>query len=94
MNQPAEKPFEVPKNVTCPRCKQVIEFGQTVSPEGENRFRKGMILVCGECSLICQVGDSALIPLNLQQVKSLPVNMQAQLLAVCRKVAERVASKN
>lgn len=94
MIQPQEKPFEVPKNVACPRCKQVIEYGQTVTPGGRNEFKKGLILVCGSCSLICQVGDSTLIPLSLSQVKSLPKMLQAQLYVACQQVAKHAAEKN
>ena len=89
-----EKPFTVPNNVACPRCKQKIEQGQSVTPDARNEFKKGLIMVCGSCSLICQVGDSTLIPLTLAQVKSLPRLLQAQLLVACRKVAEAIAERN
>ena len=89
-----EKPFEVPNGVNCPRCGQKIMEGQTVTPGGRNEFRKGLILVCSVCSVVCQVADSKLVPLTLDQIKSLPKMLQHQLYVACRKVAEASAEKN
>lgn len=94
MNGPADKPYQVPKGVECPRCKQVMQFAQDVTPGASNHFHKGKIVVCSKCALATIVGDSKLIPLSLQQIKNLPPLLRNQLLAVCRKVAENVTRNN
>lgn len=92
--QPTGQPYDIPGGIECPRCKQKIQFAQGVTPGAGNQLRKGQILVCYQCALICMVGDSTLIPMSKGQVQSLPKMMQAQLLAVCRKVAEEATKRN
>ena len=88
-----QEPYEVPNGIECPRCKHVIQFGQGVTPGAENHFRKGLIMVCANCALVSMVGDSKLIPMSKQQVLTLPKLMQAQLMAVCQKIAAEKTSK-
>lgn len=94
MSEPTSKPYEVPKGVECPRCKQVIEFGQAVTPGAANVFRKGLIMVCSSCALVCIVGDSKLVPMAIAQIKALPQVQQRQLMAVCNRIAAEAVKKN
>jgi hypothetical protein len=89
-----DKPYEVPNGIECPRCKEKITEAQDVVGHEGAHFRKGKILVCATCTLICQVGDSKLIPLSMDQIKSLPKILQSQLLMVCKELAKRTAASN
>lgn len=86
--------YSVPKGVECPRCKQVIEMAQGVTPGAGRQFKKGMILVCGSCSLICKVGDSALIPMSILEIKQLAPETQRQLMVTVKTIAARAAQQN
>lgn len=85
--------FEVPKGVACPRCHQVIDTAQNVTP-GSIGFHKGLIVVCSSCSLISVVGDSNLIPLSLADVKKLPPDTQRALLMTVKSIARHAAERN
>ena len=89
-----EKPYAVPDGPSCPRCKEKITQAQDVTPGASNVFRKGKLIVCGNCALICMVGDSKLIPVSKRQVLSLPPRTQMMLLIACRKISESKAESN
>lgn len=93
-NQESQSAYDIPGGVECPRCKNVIQFGSGVTPGATNEFRKGLVLVCGHCALITMVGDSKLIPMSKKQVMAMPKMFQAQLAAVCMRIAKEATKAN
>ena len=89
-----EKPYAVPGKPECPRCHEVIIEAQDVTPESSNVFRKGKLIVCANCALICKIGDSKLIPVSKKEVLTYPPRTQMMLLVTCKKIAESKASSN
>jgi hypothetical protein len=90
MTDTIDKPYAVPDGPACPRCGQKITTAQDVTPDSSNVFRKGKLLVCGSCALICRVGDSKLIPVSKKEVLSYPPRIQAMLLITCKRVAASI----
>lgn len=74
------KVYDLPKGMKCPRCHKDLSQASGLSPGHRQHFDKNQILLCSYCLLICRVGDSSLVPLALEQVKKLPVQMQRSLL--------------
>jgi ferredoxin len=89
-----EKPYAVPDGPECPRCKEKITQAQDVTPDASNVFKKGKLIVCGNCALICRVGDSTLIPVSKRQVLAMPPQTQMMLMVCCKKIAESKAGDN
>lgn len=89
MSDPVQT-YSAPKNLLCPRCKTVIETLADTTPDSSNAFRKGKIIVCGNCALINIVGDSSLIPMTMAQVKALPAPIQAMLWKTVKPIADKV----
>lgn len=89
-----EKPYAVPNGPSCPRCKQQIVQAQDVTPDSSQQFKKGKLIVCSGCALICRVGDSTLIPVSKQEVLSYPPRIQLMLAVTCKKIAEMATEKN
>jgi hypothetical protein len=86
-----DAPYKVPGKPTCPRCHEVILEAQDVTPDSSNVFRKGKLIVCGSCALICKVGDSKLLPVSKKEVLTYPPHIQLMLMVTCRKIAEYIA---
>jgi hypothetical protein len=85
-----DAPYKVPGKPECPRCHQQILEAQDVTPGSSNVFRKGKLIVCGSCALICKVGDSKLLPVSKKEVLTYPPQIQLMLMACCRKIAEHI----
>jgi hypothetical protein len=95
MSKPTiEKPYPVEGKPECPRCHEVIVEAQDVSPGASQQFKKGKLLVCGHCALVCVIGDSKLLPVSKRQIKSLPKETQKMLWVTCNMVAARIAENN
>jgi ferredoxin len=90
MSDKIDKPYAVPHGPECPRCHQQIVEAQDVTPDASNVFKKGKLIVCGACALICRVGDSKLIPVSTKEVLSYPPRIQLMLLATCKRVAAHI----
>jgi len=91
MSTTTDKPYHIQHGPSCPRCKQQITLAQDVTPDSSNVLRKGKIVVCGSCAMICRLGDSTLIPMTKKQVMALPKLTQQMLLATCLRIADSVA---
>lgn len=89
--------IKVPKNLHCPACGKLFAKAIQTRPGSEPDFRKGMIVICGECSVVLQLGDSALIAMKPEAVNALPTDVKKSLmmskLAVIRSLEKKVPAK-
>lgn len=74
MNQTDQKTTEVSDDLRCPACHSQINRVSTAI--GRPGFRKGVIVICVNCSTVLRVGDSALERLSRKDFELLPDNQK------------------
>lgn len=83
--------IKLPKALLCPACEKPISNASPTRNTGQ-KFSKGMVIICGVCTSVLQVGDSSLILMRPDQVTSLSKESQAAILKT-RLVLQRILSK-
>jgi hypothetical protein len=79
--------------LTCPNCGEKIQWHSPITESGQE-IKKGLILVCAECSTFCVLGDSNLKRMTVKQFKALPQETK-KLMGITRyRLDEERAKRN
>jgi hypothetical protein len=71
----------------CPACSLEITYVQDV--QNPQPLQKGMILVCGECGVPCELGDSDLRKLTKEDIAALDPQSRSTLFMLSASVMQK-----